>query len=46
VHVNTVKYRLAILRGQLGPRIDDGDFAVELLLALRMKKILKTQNRQ
>jgi carbohydrate diacid regulator len=46
VHVNTVKYRLAILRGQLGPRIDDGDFAVELLLALRMKKILKTQSRQ
>ena len=46
VHVNTVKYRLAILRSQLGPRIEDGDFAVELLLALRLKKILKTQNRQ
>jgi carbohydrate diacid regulator len=46
VHVNTVKYRLAILRRQLGTRIDDGDFAVELLLALRMKKILKTQSRQ
>jgi hypothetical protein len=46
VHVNTVKYRLAILRGQLGTRIDDGDFAVELLLALRMKKILKTPSQQ
>ena len=46
VHVNTVKYRLAILRRQLGTRIDDGDVAVELLLALRLKKILKTQNRQ
>jgi hypothetical protein len=46
VHVNTVKYRMAILRRQLGTRIDDGDVAVELLLALRMKKILKSQNRQ
>jgi carbohydrate diacid regulator len=40
VHVNTVKYRLAILRGYLGTRIDDGDVAVELLLALRLKKIM------
>ena len=42
VHVNTVKYRLAILREHLGSRIDKGDVAVELLLALRLKKILKT----
>jgi carbohydrate diacid regulator len=42
VHVNTVKYRLAILRSQLGTRIDDGDVAVELLLALRLRKILKS----
>ncbi len=40
VHVNTVKYRLAILREQLGSRLDKGDVAVELLLALRLKKIL------
>lgn len=42
VHVNTVKYRLAILREHLGSRIDSGEFAVELLFALRLKKILKT----
>jgi hypothetical protein len=35
-----------VLRRQLGTRIDDGEVAVELLLALRMKKILKTQNRK
>ena len=41
VHVNTVKYRLAILREQLGSRIDNGDIALELLFALRLKKILQ-----
>jgi carbohydrate diacid regulator len=40
VHINTVKYRLAILRRQLTSRIDDGDVAVELLFALRLKKVL------
>jgi hypothetical protein len=40
VHINTVKYRLAILRKQLTSRIDDGDVAVELLFALRLKKVL------
>lgn len=40
VHVNTVKYRLAILRGHLGSRLDNGDIALELLLALRLRKIL------
>ncbi len=33
---------LAILRRQLTTRIDDGDVALELLFALRLKKILKT----
>ena len=42
VHINTVKYRLAILRRQLTTRIDDGDVAVELLFALRLKKILNS----
>jgi hypothetical protein len=40
VHINTVKYRLAILRSQLTSRLDDGDVAVELLFALRLKKVL------
>jgi sugar diacid utilization regulator len=39
VHVNTVKYRLAILRSKLGFQIDDGDVAVEILLAIRLKKV-------
>ena len=42
IHVNTVKYRLAILRGKLGTQIDDGDVAVELLLAIRLKKLVQT----
>jgi len=42
VHINTVKYRLAILRNQMTARIDDGDVAVELLFALRLKKVLNT----
>ena len=42
VHINTVKYRLAILRRQLTRQIDDGDVAVELLFALRLKKVLNT----
>jgi hypothetical protein len=41
VHINTVKYRLAILRSQMSTRIDDGDVAVELLFAMRLKRILK-----
>lgn len=40
VHVNTVKYRLAILRRHVGSRIDSGELALELLLALRLKKVL------
>jgi sugar diacid utilization regulator len=40
VHINTVKYRLGILRGLTGGAIDDGNAALELLLALRIKKIL------
>lgn len=43
VHVNTVKYRLAILRKSLGPTIDEGDGALELLFALRLKKILAAE---
>jgi sugar diacid utilization regulator len=43
VHINTVKYRLAILRSQLTTRLDDGDVAVELLFALRLRKVLNTK---
>jgi carbohydrate diacid regulator len=43
VHINTVKYRMAILRGQMAARIDDGDVAMALLFALRLKKILKAE---
>jgi purine catabolism regulator len=42
VHINTVKYRLAILRNQLTTRIDDGDVAIELLFALRLQKVLNS----
>ncbi len=41
LHLNTVKYRLAILRRLLGPGLDDGDASVELLLALRLRRILE-----
>jgi carbohydrate diacid regulator len=43
VHLNTVKYRLAILRKQVGTRIDNGEQAIELLLALRLKKVLAAE---
>jgi DNA-binding PucR family transcriptional regulator len=44
VHVNTVKYRLAILRQLVGSRIDSGELAMELLLALRLKKVLSASS--
>jgi hypothetical protein len=44
VHINTVKYRLAILRSQMTAGIDDGDVAMALLFALRLKKILEAES--
>lgn len=43
VHVNTVKYRLAILREQVGSRIDNGDVALDLLFAMRLNKVLRAE---
>lgn len=43
VHVNTVKYRLAVIRGQLGPQLDNGEVANELLIAIRLTKIMATK---
>lgn len=45
VHVNTVKYRLSVLRRCLQSPLDDGELAVELLLAIRMKRILEAESR-
>lgn len=39
VHVNTVKYRLGIMRRQLGARLDNAEAAAELLMAIRLNRI-------
>jgi hypothetical protein len=40
VHVNTVKYRLSIIRSRLGVQLDDGEAASELLMAIRLNRIM------
>jgi DNA-binding PucR family transcriptional regulator len=38
--VNTVKYRLSIIRSKIGTRLDDGESAGELLMAIRLNRIM------
>jgi DNA-binding PucR family transcriptional regulator len=40
VHVNTVKYRLSIIRRGIGTQMDDGESAGELLMAIRLNRIM------
>jgi sugar diacid utilization regulator len=40
VHVNTVKYRLSIIRRLLAVQLDDGEAASELLMAIRLNRIM------
>jgi hypothetical protein len=40
VHVNTVKYRLSIIRSKIGTQMDDGESAGELLMAIRLNRIM------
>jgi hypothetical protein len=40
VHPNTVKYRLGVAREQLGAQLRDSNASSELLLALRVKRLL------
>lgn len=40
VHPNTVKYRLGVARQQLGPVFSDPDSSAELLVALRLTRLL------
>jgi DNA-binding PucR family transcriptional regulator len=40
VHQNTVKYRMNELRPALGPALDRGDRAAQLLLTLRLERLL------
>ena len=39
VHLNTVKYRLGIMRTGLGARLDNAEVATELLMAIRLNRI-------
>jgi DNA-binding PucR family transcriptional regulator len=45
VHVNTVKYRLSIIRSRLSIQLDDGESAGELLMAIRLNRIMNPRQR-
>jgi DNA-binding PucR family transcriptional regulator len=45
VHVNTVKYRLSIIRSRLSIQLDDGESAGELLMAIRLNRIMNPRPR-